>query len=302
MERRRYLPPSLAPGESQLENRQLLASSLFGSLFGNTTGKVDEPPTIPLKRQRVNNLPLIMVSYQRDRALPPSVITPIQDDLRALLSLIHNPGQRVLLQFNREIRAVDQTKHFSARQAADFLHDFDIMLNASGTDTALRHKFTADMTKLAQLDAGGPEPTFQLTNDFAIIAQLTQSVGQPMPAPKAPALLKAENLTPKKPFALTIYHRPTFVGTATPDLEIVIALTNGGIIATGKVNFNGQYTVKSEWPLPDGIYKVKAYTFNDGYNSLQSGPLTLVVRTPPAIAAKFPGPVDSFAVPRGPLG
>ena len=123
-----------------------------------------------------------------------------------------------------------------------------------------------------------------------------------MPAPKAPALFRAENLNGKHPVAVTIYHRPTFVGTATPDLEIVIALDNGGIIATGKVNYNGQYTVKPSYPLPDGTYKVKAYTFNDGYNSLQSGPLTLVVHTPPNIAAANPGPVDSFAVPKGPRG
>ena len=297
MERRRYIPPSLGAGEIQLEDRQLPATGIFGSIFGGTTGKVDAPATIPLKRQRVNNLPQILQSYEPDRALPPSVIQPIQDDLRALLSLIHNPGQKVLLAFNREIRAIDPTKHFSPAMAANLLHDFEIELNASGTDLALRRKFTADMQKLAQLDAGGPEPTFQLTNDFSIIAQITQSVGQPMPAPKAPALIKVENVTPKKPYAVTIYHRPTFVGTATPDLEIVIALNNGGIIATGKVNYNGQYNVKTDYPLPDGTYKVKAYTFQDGYNSLQSGALTLVVKTPPNLAATTPA-----AVPGGPLG
>lgn len=301
MDRRRYIPPALGPGESQLEDRQLPATSIFGSIFGSKPN-VDEPPTIPLKRQRINNLPYILYSYQRDRALPPSVITPIQDDLRALISLIHNPGQKVLLQFNRQIRAIDPTKHFSPQQAAALVHSFQIELAASGTDVALRQKFTADMQKLAQLDAGGPEPGFQLTNDFAIIAQLTQSVGQPMPAPPTPSLLKAENLNAKHTPAVTIYHRPTFVGTATPNLEIVLALNNGGIIATGKVNNVGQYTVKSEWPLPDGTYEVKAYTFDEGYNGLQSRPLTIVVKTPPNVAAQNPGPVDSFAVPKGPRG
>jgi hypothetical protein len=295
MDRRRYIPPALGAGELVLEGRQLLATGIFGSIFGGKTGKVDEPATIPLKRQRVDNLPFILQSFERDRALPPSVMAPIQDDLRALLSQIHNPGQKVLLQFNRVIRDIDPTKHFSVAQAQQLIHAFDVELNASGTDKALRQKFTADMTKLAQLDAGGPEPTFQLTNDFAIIAQITQSVGQPMPAPKAPSLIKVENITPKSPAAVTIYHRPTFVGTATPDLEIVIALSNGGIIATGKVNLNGQYSVKSGYPLPDGTYKVKAYTFQDGYNSLQSGPLTLVVKTPPNIAA------TAAATPRGPM-
>ncbi len=301
MDRRRYIPPSLGAGEIVLEDRQMPATSIFGSIFGSSP-KVDAPATIPLKRQRINNLPFIMQSYQRDRALPPSVMAPIQDDLRALLSLIHNPGQKVLLQFNRELRAIDPTKHFSAAQAAGLVHSFQIELAASGTDQALRQKFADDMAALAKVDAGGPEPTFQLTNDFAIIAQITQAVGQPMPAPQAPALLKAENLNGNHIPAVTVYHRPTFVGTATPNLEIVIALNNGGIIATGKINDIGQYSVKSEWPLPDGFYKVKAYTFNDGYNSLQSGPLRLVVRTPPSLAAKFPGPVDSFAVPKGPLG
>ena len=39
------------------------------------------------------------------------------------------------------------------------------------------------------------------------------------------------------------------------------------------------------------------------FKALRSGtPLTLIVHTPPALAAKFPGPVDSFAVPKGPRG
>ena len=136
---------------------------------------------------------------------------------------------------------------------------------------------------------------------MAIIAQITQSVGQPLPAPQAPALFKPQNIG-RHGLSITIYHRPNFTGTATPDLQIVLALTNGGIIATGKVNDSGQYNIKSEWPLPDGQYKVKAYTFNEGYNSLQSGPLTFVVQTPANVKAQYPGPVDSFAVPKGPGG
>ena len=300
MDRRRYIPPSLGVGETELEHRQLPASSLFGGIFG-TSAKPDEPATIPLKRQRVKNLPFILQSYEPTRALPPSVIVPIQDDMRALISLIHNPGQKVLLQFNRVIRAIDPTKHFSIAQAQGLIHAFDIELAASGTDIALRQKFSDDMKALAQLDSGGPQPGFQLTNDFAIISQVTQSVGQPMPAPAPPSLFKPENIG-KHGTNVTIFHRPNFNGTATPNLEIVIALDNGGIIATGKVNANGQYTVKSGWPLPNGVYKVKAYTFNDGYNSLQSGALTFAIRNPPASAAQFPGPIDSFAVPKGPRG
>lgn len=300
MDRRRYIPPSLGRGEAELEHRQLPATSILGGIFGSST-QVDEPPTIPVKRQRINNLPFILQSYEPTRALPPSVMAPIQNDLRALISLIHNPGQKVLLQFNRVIRSVDHTKHFSAAQAEQLVHAFDVELAASGTDIPLRQKFSDDMRALAKLDAGGPQPGFQLNNDFAIIAQITQSVGQPLPAPHAPALLKAENVG-QHGINLTIYHRPTFVGTATANLEIVIALENGGIIATGKVNPNGQYAVKSGWPLPDGQYKVKAYTFNDGYNSLQSGPYVFAVKTPASIAAQSTGPVDSFAVPKGPRG
>ncbi len=298
MDRRRYVPPSLGGPAIELEKRQLMAS-LLGGIFGTANSRVDTAPTIAIKRQRINNLPFILQSYQRDRALPPSIMAPIQDDLRQLLSLIHNPGQKVLLQFNREIRALDNTKHFTHEQAQELIHAFQIELAASGTSIPLRQKFVADVTKLAAVDAGGPEPAFQLTNDMAIIAQITQVVGQPMPAPAPPALFKPENIG-KHGLNITIFHRPNFTGTATPNLEIVLALTNGGIIATGKINSTGQYNVKSEWPLPDGQYKVKAYTFDQGYNSLQSGPLTFVVQTPPNIKALYPGPVDSFAVPKGP--
>ncbi len=301
MDRRRYVPPSLGGPAIELEQRQLMASSLLGGIFGGSTTRVDTPATIPLKRQRINNLPFILQSYEPDRALPPSVMAPIQDDLRQLLSLIHNPGQKVLLQFNREIRALDNTKHFSKAQAQELIHAFDIELAASGTSIPLRQKFSADVTALAAVDATGPEPAFQLTNDIAIIAQITQSVGQPLPAPpSAPSIFKPQNVG-KHGLFITGYHRPNFTGTATPNLQIVLALKNGGIIATGKVNANGQYNIKSEWPLPDGQYKVKAYTFNDGYNGLQSGLLTFVIETPPELKG-LEGPVDSFAVPTGPLG
>jgi hypothetical protein len=298
MDRRRYVPPSLGGPGIVLEKRELM-TSLIGGILGQGSNRVDTPPNIATKRQRIDNLPYILRSYEPDRALPPSVMVPIQDDLRALLSLIHNPGQKVLLQFNRQIRALDGTKHFSKAQAERLIHAFDVELAASGVSIPLRQKFTADMTKLAAVDATGPEPQFQLSNDFAIVAQITQSVGQPLPAPSVPSLFRPQNLG-KHGINLTVYHRPNFTGTASPNLEIVIALENGGIIATGKVNRNGQYNIKSEWPLPDGVYKVKAYTFDQGYNSLQSRPLTFIIRTPPNV--HYPGPVDSFAVPRGPLG
>jgi hypothetical protein len=301
MDRRRYVPPSLGGPGIELEQRQLMASSLLSGIFGGTgNARVDTPPNIATKRQRIDNLPFILQSYEPNRALPPSVMAPIQDDLRQLISLIHNPGQKVLLQFNREIRALDNTKHFTHEQAQGLIHAFQIELAASGTSVPLRKKFVADVTRLAAVDAGGPEPAFQLTNDMAIIAQITQSVGQPLPAPSHPSLFKPQNIG-KNGLSITIFHRPNFTGTAAPGLEIVLALTNGGIIATGKVNDQGQYNIKSEWPLPDGQYKVKAYTFDQGYNSLQSTPLTFVVETPPNIKALNPGPVDSFAVPKGPM-
>jgi hypothetical protein len=300
MDRRRYVPPSLGGPGIELEKRELMAS-FIGGIFGQGNNRVDTPPNIPTKRQRVNNLPFILQSYEPTRALPPSVMVPIQDDLRQLLSLIHNPGQKVLLQFNRVIRSLDDTKHFSKAQAQELIHAFDVELAASSVAIPLRQKFSADMTALAAVDATGPQPTFQLTNDFAIVAQVTQSVGQPLPAPVAPSLFKPQNIG-KHGINLTVYHRPNFTGTASPDLQIVIALTNGGIIATGKVNPNGQFNIKSEWPLPDGTYRVKAYTFEQGYNSLQSSRLTFDITTPKAIQQQNPGPVDSFAVPKGPLG
>jgi hypothetical protein len=228
------------------------------------------------------------------------VVAPIQQDLRAILSLIHNPGQKILLQFNRVVREQDGTKHFSKADAQQFIHAFDMELTGSGVAPALRQKFTADMTKLAALDATGPEPEYQLSNDFSIIAQLTQVVGNPLSAPSVPSLYKPQNIG-KHGLNLTVYHRPNFTGSASPNLEIVLALDNGGIIATGKVNRNGQYNIRSEWPLPDGVYHVKAYTFDQGYNSLQSHPLIFAVQTPANMVAKE-GPVDSFAVPAGPHG
>ncbi len=214
MDRRRYVPPSFGGPGIELEQRQLMATSLLSGIFGGTgNARVDTPPNIATKRQRIDNLPFILQSYEPNRALPASVMAPIQDDLRQLISLIHNPGQKVLLQFNREIRALDNTKHFSKAQAQGLIHAFQIELAASSTPIPLRQKFVHDVTALAAVDATGPEPAFQLTNDMAIIAQITQSVGQPLPAPSHPSLFKPQNIG-KHGLSITIYHRPNFTGTA----------------------------------------------------------------------------------------
>jgi hypothetical protein len=326
MERRRYIPSSLGV-PAELETRQLMSAtpatpppfivpppsdyniayykqifkdqkkgSALGNIFGSTTLAPDLPPTVPIRLKRIDHLPFILYSFERDRALPESVIGPIQDDLRATLTLLTPPNSSVLLEFNRVIRDLVPTHNLPQPDAARLLAAFDGVLKGSGMSDALREKFVADMKTLAALDANGPEPSIQAINDFAIISQLVQSVGQPLPAPEAPAILSAEL---EHNTHITGYRQPTFVGRVPPDIQVVITLANGGIIASGQSNSSGDYAIKSTYALPDGVYIAKASTFDDGYFSLQSrGYRFQVVTTPKERAAA----AAATAVPRGPLG
>jgi hypothetical protein len=320
MDRRRYIPPSLGP-QLELETRQLMSAApaavpqfvvpppsdytpayyrqidttqkRSGNVFGPTNASPDLPPTIPIRLTRIENLPFILKSYQQNRALPASVIGPIQDDLRANLALLQPPSPQVLTQFNLVLRDIIPTHNLVPGDAKKLVAAFDAILQSAGMSEPLRAKFTADMTTLAALDAGGPEPTIQATNDFAIIAQLTISVGLPLPAPVAPAILPSE-LVPKT--HTTGNHQPTFVGVTTPYTQVVIALKNGGILGTAVTAANGDYSIKSTVALPDGDHTAKALTFSDGYFSLESkGYHFTVVTTVKEKAA-------TAAVPRGPRG
>jgi hypothetical protein len=324
MERRRYIPPSLGV-QAELETRQLMSAtpatpptfivpppsdynlayykqinkgvkkgSPLGNAFGSTTVAPDLPPTIPIRLKRIENLPFILHAFEQTRALPSSVMAPIQEDLRATLALLTPPNSTVLNEFNRVIRDLDPTHNLPQPQATKLLAAFDNVLKGSGMSDALRVKFIADMKALAALDATGPEPSIQAVNDFAIISQLVQSVGQPIPAPEAPQVLPAELLHNTH---TTGSRQPTFVGTVSPDIEVVITLVNGGIIASGLADSTGAYSVKSTYTLPDGTYLAKASTFDDGYFSLQSKSFRFqVVTTPKEKAAAAP----ASAVPRGP--
>jgi hypothetical protein len=326
MERRRYIPSSLGV-PAELETRQLMSASpatpppfvvpppsdyniayykqifkdqkkgtALGNIFGSTTVAPDLPPTIPLRLKRIDHLPFILYAYERDRALPESVIGPIQDDLRATLTLLTPPNSTVLLEFNRVIRGLDPTHNLPQPDATSLLAAFDDVLKGTGMADDLRVKFIADMQKLAALDAAGPEPSIQAVNDFSIISQVVQSVGQPLPAPEAPQVLSDEL---QHNTHITGHRQPTFVGTVPPDIQVVITLANGGIIASGKSDSTGAYTLKSTTTLPDGVYLAKASTFDDGYFSLQSRAFRFqVVTTPHERAAA----AAATAVPRGPLG
>jgi hypothetical protein len=289
MDRRRFIPTSLGSG-LELEARQLLATS--STVFG-TSSSVATPAAasniaanLAQRLQRIDHLPFIMISYQPSRSLPASVIGPIQDDLIAIISTIHNPPPSVFLAFNRTIRSVEANKTLSPLAAKSLVNAFDSLLKYSGTADGLRAKFTADMLNLAKLDATGPEPTIQAINDFGIIAQLTVAVGQPFAAPPAPTLLAADKVDRNN---VTINHFPHFTGNAAPDVTIrIVNYADGSVIAQGATDKNGAYTIQATSFLPDGTYIVHAQTADSGFLSLFSPVYKFRVFTPKPVVPKGP--------------
>ncbi len=289
MERRRYIPTSLGVDHA-LERRLLLSTTKQASIFGvngPTAAPNDIPQNLAQRNQRIDRLPFFMKSYQPDRPLPASVTAPIQDDLRALIGKIHDPLHSVLNEFNRTIRSVSPTKTLSPLHATSLVKAFDAVLASSGTPDALRTKFTSDMLALAELDARGPEPTFQAINDFGIIAQLTQAVGQPFQAPSVPTIAPADLVRHTK--NVTTNHSPRFVGDSYDGLTIqVVDASNGSVLASGVVPKGGRYTIQPTTPLADGTYTVQARTQDSGYTSQLSHSYTFQVTTPPRALPKGP--------------
>jgi hypothetical protein len=283
MDRRRYVPNI---DGAALETRQLMAASSANSLlnvFGqsnNSTAASNLAVNLTQRLHRIKALPFFMHTFETTRALPESIVKPIQDDLIATISELHDPTPSVLNQFNRTIRLIDPTKHFSKTDATELINNFDSILVSAGMQLPLRAKYVEDMTALAQLDAGGPEPTIQLTNDFSTVAQLVTAMGQPFAAPDAPTLAPSEKVDGK--YDVTTNHQPTFVGLTGSDISLVVVnIANGGVIATGNI-VSGQtrYSLKSDYVLPDGVYKVALITVNPPFLSIPSHVYKFRVYTP----------------------
>jgi hypothetical protein len=273
MDRRRFIPLSNVTGQDiALEQRTLLStttSSILGAQTATVSSSSNLPQNLQQRLQRIQNLPFFMTTYQPNRSLPASVTTPIQDDLRALISRLHSPPSSVLEQFNLTIRSVSGHESLSKNAALSLVNAFDSMLGASGITGPLQAKFKTDMTNLANLDSYGPNPTKLAINDFGLIAQLTQAVGQPFNAPGDPSLSAADRVG-KDPHT-TRNPLPTFVGNA-PDgvyIRIVDAKTKE-ILGVSGITTGGRYSTKLSIPLPVGHSEVQAQTLDSGYESIYS--------------------------------
>lgn len=290
MDRRRYIPSSLGT-DLTLEARQLMAANPGTTLMGAARATaaavpVDVSANLAQRFRRIDNLPFILQSVDPNRKLPASVIGPIQDDLRAIISTIQSPPSQTLREFNKTIRSVKPNDTLSPGHARDLLNAFNAVLRDAGTDPALRQKFVSDMTDLARQESLGPEPTIEAINDFAIITQLVIAVGQPFQAPGVPRLLPADSVAKS---ATTRNRMPKLVGVAAAGTVVQLVETRTGeVLASGTVPSHGSYTIQALRPLAEGSYTVRAQTVEGRFVSLLSRPYTFkVVATP---------------LPRGPRG
>ncbi len=270
MDRRRFVPLSLAgSNEFALEHRTLLSttSAILGTTSTNTTNTI--PENLHQRLERIQNLPFFMNSFSPNRPLPSTVISPIQDDLRAIISRGHSASKNVLHNFNTTIRSVAPHEALSQLSAKSLVNAFHSLLVNSGINDPVLTKFTNDMQALAKLDSNGPNPTIIAINDFGTIAQLTEAMAQPFKAPGQPSLIATDLVQHSN--HVTRNHTPTFAGNAPDAVQVrLIDHDTGQVLGVSKTVTNGRYQVTVANSLPDGKYTVQAQIQDNGYLSLLS--------------------------------
>jgi hypothetical protein len=276
MKRRRYLPSA-----EGLEERKLLAASLltaknpFGSLVDPTPVL---PDTLEQKADRIDHLPFFMEQLQPGRVIPASTMTNIQNDLRALVTRLGQPGSYLLNKFNVQLRNTLPHASLTQADAAGLNNLFGQVLAASKLDPQQVANFQTDMRSLGQVDANSINPNLLAANDYSLVLQVAIAVGQPLPRPTAPSLAPADTGT--KNAHVTAVHQPSLVGSYSAGATLQILDSNGNVLGSGVVGKNGQYSIQVSQRLTDGVYVLGVRAFDNGIVSELSPTVRIRIVTP----------------------
>jgi methionine-rich copper-binding protein CopC len=155
---------------------------------------------------------------------------------------------------------------------------------------------------VTKVDTASIQPVFLATNDYAMVLQLAQIVGQPMPAPSVPTITKASGVQVQARQSVSPLSQPTFVGSyQTNSLIQIYDQDTGQVVGSGTPNKAGQYTIKFETPLPVGKYQLRARAVDaDGHLGNPSQYFTLSI-VPPKTPKAAPAVQVGEATPHGPV-
>ena len=265
MDRRRYVPST-----EGLEVRTLLATTTptangFG-LFGSSTNTVQELPiTFQQKELRIQKMPQNLRAYGPNRTLPPETISQIQLGLNQIMSQLTEANPKALSNYNNEMRKIVFHSSLSAGNVALLNRMFTgSLVSAYTPEPGLTNLSSAVNQLVSQVDTASVNPTFLATNDNAYILQLALVIGQKMPAPRAPTILKSTGHQVNPRVAITPLSGPTYTGTYEYNTTIqMVNVATGAIIGQAIVAKNNDYSLTITTPLPVGKYHLALYATDE---------------------------------------
>lgn len=303
--RRRYVPSS-----EGLEDRQLLSAAppqVLTNPYSTTAvasgqqvdGSAPAPQTIAAKQRRIDNLPFFLGLQNRDGAIPQPTVANIQQDLRPLVGQLHQGSSTIAASFNLDLRRAQRYQNIRPQDAADLNRDFGAALIAAGAQPGVVADLQNQMTQLVDFESRNLQSALAgnsaiaASNDYATVLQLALEVGRPLVYPAAPSLIGADHQGNAGKIPVTKNARPTLTGTYIKGANIqIVDVNNKVVLGTAAIDAqSGQYQVKFNDKLPNGIYTVRVRAEDAGYLSDPSPKYTFKVAVPVpkvTVAAKTP--------------
>jgi hypothetical protein len=177
--RRRHFQPRL----DGLESRQLLSvagRAVPAPAAAVTTGTAAAATNDPLSQQRnarIDQLPRLFLSIDRNRVIPPELIASIQNNLRALENTLTRPPGWVTENVNLEIRSTLATTSLRQDNATRMSYLFGVLLERSGAPSDVAFSLRSNLNQLMQNAVQNRDPAILAANDFGLLSQMTLNVG-----------------------------------------------------------------------------------------------------------------------------
>ena len=261
--RRRFIPTS-----DKLEVRELMTttSNIFGSPTQNNT--LDLALTFQQKEQRIERLPTYVLGLQKNRFVPKSVMSEIQNGLVPMMGQLDKPGTSVLDSFNLTLRKIVPSVSLTQGNARKLHQAFVQVLQAAHAPTGAIDQLANAVNQLAtQVDTASIQPVFLATNDYTLVLQTALAIGKPLPIPQVPQVAKNSGIQVSHTQIKTAEARPYLTGNYVRGVSMQIVTGQGEVLGGANTNNAGQYRVRIQTPLAPGTYSLYARVEDQGHYS-----------------------------------
>ncbi len=251
MDRRRFIP-----GSESLEQRAVLSSNGYNTLFGfQLYSQLNLPITYEQKTLRIERLPFYIEQIRPGRYVPKPEMKQIQASLTELMDTISKPPTSALNNYNYQLRKVVTQQSLSASNVHRLNYSFTAVMNATKAPPSSVQGLSSALYQLvSQVDTASPQPAFLGSNDYSLVLQTALAVGRPMPPPTLPHIARNQGVQANVTHIKTPLKHPSLVGSYHFHTTIQIVSPSGVVFGAAKVNRNDNYRVRFEAPLPVGVY------------------------------------------------